>query len=117
MEIFLEEHMEKELMKDYKKFKSIMLDLDEEHSEYLLDDKNCWNLFVFSIVYENSNLISCIRKLRKAGVNHKVINDYFYQYIKLKHKMEAGIWSWNEIELFDIPLEDIKKTSTKMAFF
>jgi hypothetical protein len=117
MEILLEEKLEKELKKDYKKFKSLMLDLDEEHSEYLSNDENCWNLFIFSIVYENSNLISCVRKLRKAGVDHKVINNYFYHYIKLKYKMEQGIWSWNEIQQFNIPLEDIKKTSTKMVFF
>ena len=117
MEVFLEINMEKELRKDYKKFKSIMLDLDEEHSDYLLNDINCWNLFIFAIVYENSNLIACIRKLRKAGINHKVINAYFYHYIKLKYKMEEGIWSWSEIEEFGIELEDIKKTSTKMCFF
>jgi hypothetical protein len=117
MEIYLEKNLEKELKKDYKKFKSLMLDLDEEHSDYLSNDENCWNLYIFSIVYENSNLVACIRKLRKAGINHKVINDYFYNYIKLKYKMEEGMWSWNEIDEFGIDLNDIKITSTKMAFF
>ena len=30
--------------------------------------------------------------------------------------MDNGMWSWNEIEEFDIPLEEIKKSSTKYSF-
>ena len=44
------------------------------------------------------------------------MNDLFYTILKYKYKTEKGIWSWNEIEEYDIPLEMIKKTSNKFKF-
>jgi len=44
------------------------------------------------------------------------MKDLFYTILKYKNKMKEGIWSWNEIEEYDIPMEMIKKTTTKFNF-
>ena len=47
----------------------------------------------------------------------KKINKFIYSFLKINHKSEKGIWSWNEIEEWDIPFDKVKKSTTKYSFF
>jgi len=117
MEILLEENLEKELMPYFKKYKSFLLDYDDSLYEYLSDHNNAWNLFIMSVVSDNDNLKACINNLKSKGVNAKVINKYFYYFIKLKYKMDHKQYSWCEQIDWDLDLEDVKISTTKMSFF
>ena len=116
MQFILNCDLEYQLKKDFKKFKSMMLDLDEKNINIFEDEDKAWNLYILSIVWDNNTMIKCIKKLIKNGVNQKVINDYFKNFIKMKYKMQNGIWSWNEIDEYDIDFNDVKKTRTNMSF-
>ena len=35
----------------------------------------------------------------------------------MNYKTEKGLWSWNEIEEYNIDPDKIKKTTTKYKFF
>jgi len=50
------------------------------------------------------------------GITEKYMNDLFYTILKYKYKMKEGMWSWNEIEEYDIPMDMINKTTTKFCF-
>ena len=117
MEILLEQNLEKELKPYFKKYKSFLLDYDETLDEFLSDYNNAWNLFIMSIVSDNSNLKKCVNNLRSKGVDAKVINKYFYYFIKMKYKMDHKQYSWNEQIEFDLDLEDVEISTTKMSFF
>ena len=56
-------------------------------------------------------------KLISAGINKKKVNSFIYSFLKMNHKCDKGIWSWNEIEEYDIQLDKIKETTTKYKFF
>lgn len=117
MEILLEQNLEKELKPYFKKYKSFLLDYDETLDEFLSDYNNAWNLFIMSIVSDNSNLKKCVNNLRSKGVDAKVINKYFYYFIKMKYKMDHKQYSWNEQLEWDIGLDDCEISTTKMSFF
>jgi len=117
MEIILNCDLEYELKKKFKKFKSMMLDLDEKNIDIFEDEDKAWNLYMLSIVWNNDTMVKCIKKLIKNGISKKLINDYFKNFIKMKYKMQNKIWSFNEIQEYNIDFDDVKKTSTTMAFF
>ena len=105
------------LNKDFRKYKSTLIDLDESFIvKFENNHDNMWNMFMFGICGDKDILVKCIKNLIEKDCNKKEVNKYFYRYLKMKYKMDNGLWSWNEIEEFDIPLEEIKKTSTKYSF-
>ena len=103
------------LKPDFRKFKSCLLDEDFEvfktYSKRYLDV-----LFLYSIVDSPHAMKSIKKKLLKNNITEKVINELFYTILKFKFKNDKGMWSWNEIEEYDIPLDDIKETTTKYTF-
>ena len=105
------------LEKDYRKYKSTLLDLDESfYEKFKNNNDEMWNTFMFGVCSDKDILTNCIKNLIKNGCDKQKVNKYFYHYLKMKYKMDNGLWSWNEIEEFDIPLEAIKKSSTKYTF-
>jgi hypothetical protein len=105
------------LNKDFRKYKSTLLDLDENYNEKFENHNDeMWNCFIFGICSDTKILVKCIKNLIEKGCNKEKVNKFFYNYLKMKYKMDNGMWSWNEIEEFDIPLEEIKKSSTKYSF-
>lgn len=117
MEIILNCDLEYQLKKDFRKFKSKMLDLDEKNIYIFEDQDKAWNLYILSIVWENDTMIKCIKKLLYNGISKKVINDYFKNFIKMKYKMEHKQYSWNEQMEWSLDLEDVEISTTKMSFF
>jgi hypothetical protein len=114
MELAIDNQFWEIVNKDFKKFKSYMLDTDEDFISYNKDQFEA--LFLYSIVNDGKIMRKLKTKLVNNGMDEKYINELFYNIIKYKHKMTNGIWSWNEIDEYDIPLDDIKKTTTKFCF-
>tara|TARA_R100001509_G_scaffold160661_2_gene128742 strand:- start:75 stop:449 length:375 start_codon:yes stop_codon:yes gene_type:complete len=56
-------------------------------------------------------------KLINAGINKKKVNSFIYSFLKMNHKCEKGIWSWNEIEEYNIDFDKIKNTTNTYKFF
>jgi len=103
------------LKKEFKKFKSYLKDYDEEQFlNYNEGQFEC--LFLYSIVNDTPTMKKVKKKLMNNGLEEKYINDLFYTIMKYKHKVENKIWSWNEIQDYDIPLDMIEKTTTKFCF-
>ena len=105
------------LDKDYRRYKTAVLDLDDSFiSEFENDPDKMWNTFIFGICNDNSCLVNCIKYLIKHGCNKEKVNKFFYNYLKMKHKCELGLFSWNEISELDIDLDAIKDTTTTYKF-
>jgi|TARA_R110000744_G_scaffold200015_1_gene319126 hypothetical protein len=116
MDINLPERFYNILNKDFRKFKSCLLDENYElFNKY--DKKELEVLFLYSIVDNPNGMKSVKKKLLKNNINEKEINNLFYTILKFKYKQERGLWSWNEIEEMDIELDSIKETSTKYSFY
>lgn len=112
MDVFVNNKIFNVLKKDIKKFKSGLF--DENYEEFSkLDEDRINNLFLYSIVKNNKIMKKVKLKLLKNNIPEKDINDLFYKTLKFYYKYEKGLFSWNEIEEWDIDLNDIKDTSTK----
>ena len=112
MDLYINSKIVKILEKDLKKFKSGLYDEDFDLYKKI-DKEKMHNLFLYSIV-QNSKVMKKVKlKLLKNNIPEKDINDLFYKTLKFYYKYEKGLFSWNEIEEWDIDLNDIKDTSTK----
>jgi len=56
-------------------------------------------------------------KLINAGIDKKKVNKFIYDFLKMNHKCDTGLWSWNEIEEYNIDIDKVKTTTTKYKFF
>jgi len=52
-------------------------------------------------------------KLLNHNIQEKYINDLFYKIIKLEYKYDKGIFSYYEIQTWDLEPDLVKKTTTK----
>ncbi len=111
MDVFVNNKIFNVLKKDIKKFKSGLF--DENYEEFSkLDEDRINNLFLYSIVKNNKIMKKVKLKLLNNDIEEKDINRLFYTVLKFYYKEEEGLYSWNEIEEWDIDFEDIKKTTT-----
>jgi len=101
--------------KEFKKFKRFCYNKNYEmFSEY--DNNKMETLFLYSMTDNNNCMKTIKKKCMNNGITEKYMNTLFYTILKYKYKMNEGIWSWNEIEEYDIPMDMINKTSTKFKF-
>ena len=111
MDLYVSNKIFDTLKKDIKKFKSKLLDENYELFKDIEQDKLS-NLFLYSIVKNNKIMKKVKSQLLNNNISEKDINDLFYKTLKFYYKQEEGIFSWNEIEEWDLDLEDIKTTTT-----
>jgi hypothetical protein len=119
--MLIEPEIIKILQPDFIKFYKL-LRTDEEF-KILLQDKHCEGEddFVFflnqfiqgTLEFKAYGVKLLYEKLVKGGYCKLKTNRFIYAVLKLKHKTKEGLWSWAEIDEYDIPLENIKKTTTK----
>jgi len=118
MDIFVDTQITDILEPFCKKFYTACLDEDEDYyNHYITMNQNeKFNNFICTIIGDKV----CFKKyydiLLINGCDKIEVNKFFYNYLKMKKKSEDGNWSWNEIIEWDIPEEDIKKTTTKYTF-
>ncbi len=101
--------------KEFRNFKSFCYDENYElFNDY--DDSKMETLFLYSMTDNNKIMKTIKKKCMNNGITEKYMNDLFYTILKYKYKMKEGMWSWNEIEEYDIPMDMINKTTTKFCF-
>ncbi len=118
MDIWVDEKITNILEPYVRKFYSACIDEEEDYyNKYITMDNNTkFNNFIWTVIGDNKVFKQYYNILLINGCNKKEVNKFFYAYLKMKKKSEDGCWSWSEIDEWDIPLEDIKKTSTKFSF-
>jgi hypothetical protein len=122
MDIFVDTQITDILEPFCKKFYSACLDEDEDYyNHYITMDQNeKFNNFICTIIGDKV----CFKKyydiLLINGCDKKEVNSFFYNYLKMKQKSEKKIWSWSEMEHFNID-PDMKdweiETTSKYKFF
>jgi len=122
MDIFVDTQITDILEPFCKKFYSACLDEDDDYyNHYITMDQNeKFNNFICTIIGDKV----CFKKyydiLLINGCDKKEVNSFFYNYLKMKQKSEKKIWSWSEMEHFNID-PDMKdweiETTSKYKFF
>ena len=95
-----------------KYFKNECLNADYNYFKNKNQDE--WNtLYLQGVLLEPKNMKKLKNKLLNGGIKSSYINDLFYSILKFNYKYEVGLFSWYEIQTFDIEPELVKKTTTK----
>ena len=68
--------------------------------------------YIFNLLKNPKGVKLLHKRLESSKIDKKIINSFIYTMLKFKYKLDSGTWSWFEIDEYDIPLEDIKKTTT-----
>lgn len=110
METYIPNNMEFILKKDIKRFKNYLLEESyEEFNDY--DNEKIFNFYILSIM-DNPEVMKAVRdKCVRGGVDLKEFNKFMYIMMKYNYKLKNGIFSWYEIDSWDVPFEDIKQTT------
>jgi hypothetical protein len=118
MDIYVNTEITDILEKAMKKFYSICLDEDNDYYDYYktLDNNQKFNNFILIILENKSSFKNYYNTLIKSGICKKEINEFFYKYLKMKQKSQKKIWSFTEIEEFEIDDVDIN-IENKYKFF
>lgn len=112
MEIYVDEEIFKICKKEIRLFKSSCLDKD--YDLFKDNDNDRWNiLFLQSMCSKPKNMKYLKTKLLNQGIEEKTINDLLYTILKFDYKYENGIFSYYEIQTWDLEPDLVKKTSTK----
>ena len=68
--------------------------------------------------FQSKHGVGRLRKLlTDGGASKSLANSFIYDMLKLQHKTRYGIWSWSEQIEFDIPLDDVKESTTTYSLF
>ena len=122
MDIFVDTQITDILEPFCKKFYSACLDEDDDYyNHYITMDQNeKFNNFICTIIGDKI----CFKKyydiLLINGCDKNEVNKFFYNYLKMKHKSEKKIWSWAEMEQFNIDPDNEDweiETTSKYKFF
>ena len=94
--------------------------------EQIINDPNCDNIeedynyfvmfYLIRSISEKGGFKMLYQKLIDGGIDKKIVNKFLYSLLKLDYKTEKGIFSFNEIEEWELPYDVVKKT-TQYKFF
>lgn len=118
MDIYIDTKITDILEKSMKLFYRTVLDEEPEYYDYYktLDKNERFNNFIWIILEDKKTFKNFYNLLIDSNCKKNEINDFFYKYLKMKQKSEKKIWSWNEIDEFNIDDPEIK-TTNKYKFF
>jgi len=96
-------------------------------SEYIKNDKECkgdddYEYFIMlyllqALTKEDKGVTLIHNKLVNAGIEKKKVNKFIYDFLKMNYKCDAGLWSWCEIDEYNLDPDKVKKTTTTYKFF
>ena len=110
MEILIKSDIFKILKKEITTLKKLVL--ETEYDNFKDFTKNNWNMFYLqAMCFKPKNMKILKDKLLDNGIDEKYINNLLYKILKHDYKYENGIFSWNEIEEWNIDIDDVKKTT------
>ena len=94
--------------------------------EQIINDPNCDNVeedynyfvmfYLIRCLAEKGGFKMLYQKLIDGGIDKKIVNKFLYSLLKLDYKTEKGMFSFNEIEEWELPYDVVKKT-TQYKFF
>ena len=94
---------------------------------YIMNDNNCkcidtdYNYFIMfyliQAISQKGGVQMLYNKLIDGGVGKKNTNKFLYDLLKMDLKTDKGIFSWNEIEEWNLDFDVVKKSTTKYSFF
>ena len=99
---------------------------DKRIKKYIQNLENCeslddYNFFLMFYVNECIDKKGGIQILYKKLVNKKVnklkINQFIYSALKLEYKTRHKLWSFNELDELNIPIELVGDKSSNYKFF
>jgi len=79
----------------------------------ITDTQDAVCIFIFGMLSEDNGVKLLYNSLAHRGVSEKLIHSFLDYCLKMKYKLDRGLWSWFEIEEFDIPIDDVKICTTK----
>jgi len=110
-----------EMVKFYTKIREnesmfkVMCEGAEEYGEE--GEASYWFMLFIQLWLKQGGMKSILEFLDRADIEREISKSFVYSLLKLNHKSEMGMWSWNEIEEFNIDCEDIKNCTSKYALF
>ena len=110
MEIYVDEEIFKICKKEIRLFKSSCLDKD--YDLFKDNDYDRWNmLFLQCMCSKPKNMKYLKTKLLNHGIEEKTINDLLYTILKFDYKYDNGIFSYYELDIWDVDLDRLKKAT------
>mgnify|MGYP001454616189 CR=1 FL=1 len=82
---------------------------------YYFGIKNIY--LILQIVLKDKGIKHFINLFKTTPVNKKIVNKFIYDLLKLSHKADKGLWSWNEIVELHIDIEDWNQSTLSYVFF
>jgi hypothetical protein len=108
MEIYVDEEIFKICKKEIRLFKSKCL--DDNYDLFKDNDNDRWNmLFLQCMCSKPKNMKYLKTKLLNHGIEEKTINDLIYTILKFDYKYDNGIFSYYELDEWDVDLDRLKK--------
>ena len=108
MEIYVDEEIFKICKKEIRLFKSTSLDKDYDLFKDNTNDR--WNVLFLQTMCSKPRTMKYLKnKLLNHGIEEKTINDLIYTILKFDYKYENGIFSYYEVDEWDVDLDRLKK--------
>jgi len=107
------------LQPDFKTF--MMVCIKEEDLPELIKDPACegiddvvyfFNMYVQLLLEHKKGVRLLYNKLTKGGYDKKKTSSFIYKLLKLKFKNKNKLWSWHEMQTFDIEYDPEITTTT-----
>ena len=99
-------HKEK-FINDLKKDKFIWDTIEESISDSTDDDKDTFFMMMYlQVVLRDHKIKFFINMFKNKDIDKKDINKFIYNLIKLNHKTDKKMFSWYEVCMFNIDIQD-----------
>ena len=91
---------------------------NDKNCESIEEDYNYWIMFyLISKIQHKDGFKLLYHKLIDGGIGKEKTNKFLYSLLKLNYKTEKKLWSFNELEIFDIPMDLMGDKSSQYKFF
>jgi len=101
-----------------KKNKEMWKWICDSYSDESTQDFESYLLMLYlQIVLKDKGIKHFINLFKTTPVNKKIVNKFIYDLLKLSHKADKGLWSWNEIVELHIDIEDWNQSTLSYVFF
>tara|TARA_R110002096_G_scaffold212924_4_gene400421 strand:- start:716 stop:1039 length:324 start_codon:yes stop_codon:yes gene_type:complete len=81
----------------------------------LKSDQDAVCIYIFGLLSEKNGVKMFYDSLVGRGVSKSLAHTFLSYCLQMKHKIDKGMWTWYEIDEFDIPLDDVKICTAKYA--
>jgi len=106
------------VINNLKKNKEMWKYICDSYSDESNQDFKSYILMIYiQIVLKEKGIKHFINLFKSTPVNKKIVNKFIYDLLKLNHKADEGLWSFNEVVEWNIEIEDFKRSSLTYVFF